>query len=154
MSNNDISSGEVASMISALAEDIGVLSNRISELENAQNRGGSSSGGRDEVAQRYRHEELLAFEAANPGGLTNKAEGHRPDPPEGYSYVTSAWVYDVRGRDSSDMAVDDKTGLKGFWVLSEFQGEQRWKLVDIMGVPMRMFNPLREAAYEKLGQAV
>jgi len=112
------------------------LADRVEALESHANTASSTAA--NGATPRIKSAELEVFAQANPGLVGDDA----PEAPDGFMGTTDVFVYDVSGRD--DYYKDANTGLDCFWVQSK-RGKRF--LVDIMGVPMFLYNPLREQAY-------
>lgn len=92
-----------------------------------------------DATPRIRSAALVEFAEANPGLIGDDAPAV-----DGFIGTTDVHVYDVQGRE--DTYTDRDTGLDGFWVVSK-KGKKF--LVDKLGVPFFLNNPLREQAYAK-----
>lgn len=123
---------------------VGVVRQLAEKVEALEARGGSAhAGGSNGATPRVKCAELETFANANPGLIGDDA----PEV-EGFIGTTDIYVYDVADRDIASAHTDRNTGLPGFWVQS--QKGKRF-LVDIMGVPFFLNNPLRAQAYKDAG---
>jgi hypothetical protein len=134
---NNITIEQLASVVRQLADAVEDIQSKLAAGHTPK-----ASGGADGATPRVKSAELEAFAQANPGLIGDDAKGTEP---EGFDATTDVFVYDVSGR--TDTYNDRNTGLPGYWVQST-RGKRF--LVDIMGVPFFLHNPLRAEAYAAL----
>lgn len=130
--------------IDQVIEFANALAERVDALEALVKKGGSGNRSTNKTpTPRIESPELAEFAAENPGVLS-EGRGHN----EG---VTGTYVYDVTGRTKDELVADRNTGLQGFWIT---YGSGKPGLVDVLGVPFFLENPLREGLYDQDGKAL
>jgi len=128
---NEAGFNQLVSIVESLAELV--------EAGATINNGSADSS----ATPRVKSQALEEFAKANPGLIGDDA----PEAPEGFIGTTDVFAYQVP--DSLDGAkVCNRTGLPGHWVQSK--SGKRF-MVDGMGVPFFLYNPLRDGYYAARG---